>query len=196
MLDITIEEFNRIKDLKTRHRKLLLGRDMFLLSFYLGGLNFADLVNINFSGSSISYERKKTINKKQGNKIVTLSIPNEARQIIRKYMKRSGKLDFGYKFSYPNMQRYICRCIKLLGEHLGIQTNMCYYSARKTFSQFAFDLGIRTEIIEYCIGQSMKENRPIYNYVRVMQRQADAAIRRVIDYTNDPESFEIDILVG
>lgn len=35
----------------------------------------------------------------------------------------------------------------------------------------------------------MKENRPIYSYVRVMQKQADAAIMRVIDYTNNPQKY-------
>lgn len=81
-------------------------------------------------------------------------------------------------------------------EGILIKSNISFYSARKTFSQFAFDLGIRTEIVEYCLGQSMKENRPIYNYVRVMQRQADAAIKMVIDYTNNPYKYELNILVG
>ena len=78
---------------------------------------------------------------------------------------------------------------------MDIKTSMCYYSARKTFSQFAFDLGVRTEIIEYCIGQSMKENRPIYNYVRVMQKQADLVIRKVINYAEHPENYEINIMI-
>ena len=52
-------------------------------------------------------------------------------------------------------------------------------------------LGVKTEVIEYCIGQTMKTNRPIYNYVRVMQRQADACIRKVIDYTENPDAFDL-----
>ena len=115
-------------------------------------------------------------------------------EIIRKYRTVSGKLNFGYKFSYVNFLRYVNHCLKELRDELSINSNVSSYSARKTFSQFAFDLGIRTEIVEYCLGQSMKENRPIYNYVRVMRRQADAAIRMVIDYTNDPEKFKLDIL--
>ena len=67
--------------------------------------------------------------------------------------------------------------------------NKTYLIALK-LAQFAFMIGIRTEVVEYCIGQSVKKNRPIYNYVRVMQKQADAAVRKVIQYTVDPESFE------
>lgn len=193
--DITVEEFIAIRDFKTIHKRLSIGRDVFLISFYLGGINLIDLLNIDFSGKSINYVRSKTSNKKQGIKNVSLNIPEEVKPILNKYMKRNGKLDFGYKFSYSNLQRYINRCIKTLGVTLGVKTDMCYYSARKTFSQFAFDIGIRTEIIEYCIGQSMKENRPIYNYARVMQKQADSAISKIIDYTNYPEKYELNVMV-
>lgn len=189
LLDITVEEFNRIRSLETKHKALILAKDAFLLSFYLGGINLADLVAIDFSRSFIEFTRKKTELSKQGNKVVQLTIPEEAKLIIKKYLKRNGKLDFGYKFTYSNFQRYLNRCLKKLAKEVGITSEFSYYSARKTFSQFAFDLGIKTEIIEYCIGQSMKENRPIYNYVRVMQKQADAAIARVIDYTENPEKY-------
>ena len=190
LLDITVDEFNKIRLLETKHRSLILAKDAFLLSFYLGGINLADLVEIDFSNSFIEFTRKKTELSKQGDKVVRLSIPDEAKPIIKKYVKRNGKLDFGYKFTYSNFQRYLNRCLKKLAREVGIISDFSYYSARKSFSQFAFDLGIKTEIIEYCIGQSMKENRPIYNYVRVMQKQADTAITRVIDYTKNPKKYE------
>lgn len=193
-LDLTIEEFVKIKNFETKHKRLGLARDILLLSFYLGGINLADLVVTDFSGDSIVYVRKKTSNKKQGEKTVTFSIPDAAKPLIKKYRSRSGKLDFGYKFTYSNFQRYLNHCLKSLAKHLSIESKISYYSARKTFSQFAFDLGIRTEIVEYCLGQSMKENRPIYNYVRVMKRQADAAIQMVIDYTENPDEHKLNIV--
>lgn len=193
-LDITIEEFVKIQSLETKHKRIGLAKDLFLLSFYLGGMNLADVVQVDFSGDVIKYVRQKTSLNKEGDKVITFSVPEEAKAIIKKYIKRNGKLDFGYNFTYSNFQRYLNRCLKSLADEAGIETDFSYYSARKTFSQFAFDLGIKTELIEYCIGQSMKENRPIYNYIRVMQRQADAAIRRVIDYTNEPGKFELSVV--
>lgn len=193
-LDLVIEDFIRIKNFKTVHKRLSLARELFLLSFYLGGVNLADIVNIDFSGDTINYVRQKTANKKQGERNVIFQIPDEVKPIIKKYRQRNGKLDFGYNFTYSNFQRYLNHCLKSLGEKLDIKSNITFYSARKTFTQYAFDLGIKTEIIEYCIGQSVKENRPIYNYVRVMQKQADMALRRVIDYTNNPERFELSVV--
>ena len=64
-----------------------------------------------------------------------------------------------------------------------------FYSARKSFVQHGFELGIPLEILEYCIGQSMKTNRPIFNYVKIMRQHADLAIRQILDNlkeTGDP----------
>ena len=192
LLDITIDEFRRIRCLKTCHKRIGLARDLFLLSFYLCGMNLADIVEADFSTDEMQFVRKKTCRKKSGINVVSFSIPSEAKLIINKYVKRNGRLDFGYEFSYRNFQRYLNFCFKKLAEAVGITTDFSFYSARKTFSQFAYDLGVRTEIIEYCIGQTMKENRPIYNYIRIMRKQADAAIRKVIDYTEHPENYSLE----
>ena len=48
-------------------------------------------------------------------------------------------------------------------------------------SNMVFELGIPLETLEYCIGQSMKSNRPIFNYVRIMRKHADEAIRKILD---------------
>ncbi len=192
LLDITIDEFRRIRGLKTSHKRIGLARDLFLLSFYLCGMNLADIVEADFSTDEMQFVRKKTCRKKSGINVVSFFIPPEARIIINKYIKRNGRLDFGYGFSYGNFQRYLNFCFKKLAEAVGITTGFSFYSARKTFSQFAYDLGVRTEIIEYCIGQTMKENRPIYNYIRIMRKQADAAVRKVIDYTEHPENYSLD----
>ena len=59
----------------------------------------------------------------------------------------------------------------------GINRKVSYYSARKTFAQHGYDIGIEIEKIEYCIGHSMKNNRPIFNYIRIMQEHADKVFR-------------------
>ena len=57
-----------------------------------------------------------------------------------------------------------------------IRDRVSYYSARKTFAQHGYDIGIEIEKIEYCIGHSMKNNRPIFNYIRIMQNMLQAPI--------------------
>ena len=59
-MDITVEEFQRIKDLKASEYKLNLARNIFLFSFYLGGINLADLVKVDLKENTLKDERKKT----------------------------------------------------------------------------------------------------------------------------------------
>lgn len=190
-LDISITDFVKIRDADTSESKrLTFAKDIFLLSFYTGGVNFADIVKIDFSGNEISYTRQKSKEHKRKDKVTRISITQEAREIISKYINAKGVLDFGYNFSYVNLCRYINSCLKRLAKELGITSNISFYSARKTFAQFAAEIAIPYPIIEYCLGHSVKTGITINSYVKVKPQQADAAIRRVIEYTKNPEMFE------
>jgi hypothetical protein len=81
-----------------------------------------------------------------------------------------------------------------IGEMLGFEKRLMYYSARKTFCQFGYEIGVPLYVLEYAIGQSIKEagNRPIFNYIKIMRQQADYAIRAIIDYSkSDDDESEI-----
>lgn len=189
-MDITVEEFQRIRNLKASEYKLNLARNVFLLSFYLGGINLADLVKADLSGPVLRYERQKTADHKRGDRSTVIAIPKETRELI-KWCDKFSVFKCKTETEYKNLQRYINKCLSLLAEKVGIKTTFSYYSARKTFCQFAFEIGTPLEIVEYCIGQTMKTNRPIFNYVRVMQKQADSAIQKIIDFTEHPEQYEL-----
>ena len=163
--DLSIEEFQKIQRAEVEGKRLNLGRDMFLLSFYLCGINLKDLLSVDLSVDILSFERIKTVHAK------------------------SGFLDLGYSYTYSNLQKYINLCMRELKEHLGIKQTLCFYSARKTFAQFASELGIPDGVIDYCLGHSDKNRGIIRYYTKVKQKQAEIAINRVIDYTNNPEKY-------
>lgn len=182
-IDISIEQFRKLKSYSGKSRIEKIAKDLWFLSFYLGGINLIDLLKIDFSVSGqIEYVRTKTKNTKRGDKRIEISIPTEAKTIIDKYVSKSGMLNFDYNFSYENFNRYVGRTLRKIGKEIGIK-RLCYYSARKTFVQYGFELGIPLEVLEYTIGQSMKQNRPIYNYIRIMRKHADEAIAKIIKFT-------------
>ena len=184
-IDISVEELAAIRDAQPKLKKQRIARDLFMLSYYLGGINLIDLLNIDFrSVSVLEYVRHKSRNTKTSDKRISFTIQPEAKELIIKWMNRNtGKLDFGYKFSYKNFLQFITRSIKSLAKDLDIQNykKVCYYTARKSFVQHGFDLGISLEVLEYCIGQSVKNNRPIFNYLKIMRKHADIAFRQILD---------------
>lgn len=184
-LDISVEDVRAIRDAQPRLKKQRIARDIFMLSYYLGGINLIDLLEIDFRGVSVlEYTRHKSRNMKLSDKRISFTLQPEAKKLISKWMNRNtGRLDFGYKFSYKNFLAYVTRSIKSLAKDIDIQDyrKVCYYTARKSFVQHGFDLGISLEVLEYCIGQSVKNNRPIFNYLKIMRKHADVAFRQILD---------------
>lgn len=191
-VDLSIETFNKIRLAHPDERKLRVAHDLFCLSFYLGGINLIDLLQVNFKGTdTLEYVRVKTRNTVVGIRTISFSIPEPAKVIIDRWMNRNtGKLDFGYKFSYPNFSRYLTRSLAALAKELGITEKVVYYSARKSFAQYASEIGIPDGIIDYCLGHSDKSKGVIRYYTKVRQKQADMAISRVIDYVDNPEKYK------
>ena len=181
-LDISVDEVKPIRDSIPKEKSLRMARDLFMLSYYLGGINLIDLMQFNFkTRDTIEYIREKSKNTKKGDKKISFSIPEEAKPIIKEWMGKNGKLNFGYKYTYDNFRKFVTKEIKRLAENIGIESHVVYYSARKSFVQHGFELGISLETLEYCIGQSMKKNRPIFNYVKIMRKHADIAIRKILN---------------
>ena len=191
-VDLPIEVFNKIRLAHPKEKKLRVAHDLFCLSFYLGGINLIDLLQINFKNVEVlEYIRTKSRNTTHGTRTISFSIPSQAKDIINLWMnKNTGRLDFGYKFSYPNFSRYLTRSLASLAKELGITEKVVYYSARKSFAQYASEIGIPDGIIDYCLGHSDKSKGVIRYYTKVRQKQADMAIARVIDYVNNPEKYK------
>lgn len=180
---LSIEEIKKIRDVKIASRYVSFVRDLFMLSYYLGGINAADLVRINFneSGDVLHYERYKTRNRAKINKYVEFEIPEEAKEILARIKDRSGvikKSEGDKKRAFSNKLRYF---FPKLREATGIK-NLVFYSARKSWSQHAFDLGIKESVIDYVLGHTLgKGGSSLYKYIYVTPEMATEAIRKVLD---------------
>lgn len=185
-LDITIEELRKLITYRTAYKSRQRAVDFFLLSYYLGGINLIDLIAYDFRDYAkkvtLRYVRRKTRFKKSSVQYIEFTIPTEAFPLIDKYMNpQTGHLIDIPASRYRSTLNYIDLALASVAQELGIEHHLSYYSARKSFVQHGFELGIPLETLEYCIGQTMKRNRPIFNYVKIMRQHADAAIRLIMD---------------
>lgn len=182
---LTPEQLIKLRDAKLYGAMQQTTRDYIMLSFYLGGINIADLLSINFKAlrhkRRLKYIRNKTKSQQKANKYVEFDIPDEAMPYIEKYMRPDGYL--GTKYQRKDMlHSYFSQSIKSLREQTGLN-NLIYYSARKTFAQIAFNLGIPTGVIDFILGHKLnKQGRTLYNYIYVSPEKATDAIRRVLDF--------------
>ena len=79
------------------------------------------------------------------------------------------------------MRNFFISNMRKLAELTGIP-NLIYYSARKSFSQHAFELGVSTSTIDYILGHRVdKDGSSLYNYISVTPQIASEAVRKVLD---------------
>lgn len=182
---LNVDEIRMIRDHDITKKGKKKARDIFMLSYYLGGVNIADLAKMSFKKGqkNICYERTKTERQQKLNKYVEFEIPKEAWEIIN----RTADMD-GYvlgKKAVDSLTNFVNYNIHLISKELGIK-DFIYYSARKSFSQHAFQLGISTSVIDYILGHKLdKGGTSLYHYISVTPEMATEAIRKVIDNLNN-----------
>ena len=82
-----------------------MARDIFMLTYYLGGINLRDLMEYDFTkGNCMRYIRHKTRNSKKNENEIAFTIQPEAQAIIDRYISENGKLVFG---KYKSYEKYI-----------------------------------------------------------------------------------------
>lgn len=164
-------------------------QDLFMLSYYLGGINNKDIEKIDFRGlRTLKYVRTKTDGANKVNPFVEFDIPDEAFPIINRHMRADGTMDF---FTRGYVSNDVSHMGRVARAEVGLP-QMTFYSARKSFAQHAFQLGVSESIIDYILGHSLNAGRKstIYSYIKVTPAMATAAIRKVIDFINGKNNFD------
>lgn len=182
---LTIEQLRTIRDAEFDGRykgQMTFCRDLFMLSFYLCGMNLVDIMRLDLTKPTIRFLRQKTMNYRPEEQSTEFTIQPEARVLIDRLIVQ-GQIQYKHKDrTYYSLTRTLNRHLKNIAKACNIDSRLIYYSARKTFAQLANELMIKDSIIEFCIGDSTSTgNKTIGNYIHVNRRMADATIRKVFD---------------
>lgn len=133
--EVSIHDLLRIRDADlpegSREEQ---ARDMFMLSFYLCGMNAKDLYDYTGRvGNRLQYERSKTRDRRRDRALISLAVPDEAIPLLEKYhgkflQRRYSRVD--------NLRRALHIGITALGDRLGLD-GLTFYHARHVFSTLA-----------------------------------------------------------
>lgn len=174
--------------------------DYFKLTFYLIGINPADILNCdqsNIIDGRLQYRRKKT------GRLYSIRIEPEAKEIIERY-KGVNKL-VNFSENMRNYKQFVGKAnkgLKAIGQVIKVRNenkkahdfqkefhikynslfpNISLYWARHTWATIAFSIGIPEEIIAEALGHS-HGNRTTAIYIDKSVANIDAANRKVLDY--------------
>jgi len=193
---LTPEQVAQLRDLDNPPASVAKFRDLFLLSYYLGGINFCDLCRVNFAeaGATLKYARAKTQRRAKVNPFVEFTIPKQARPIIDRYIAPSGFLRPYKRENDPRCYNALVQAAERVRTLYPAFGYITFYSARKSFAQHAFALGVSESVIDYILGHALGGGRPtsLYNYIAVTPSMATEAVEKVaaaldaIDTKNRP----------
>ena len=188
---LTPDQVRFIRDSEDSHKAYIKFRDLFMLSYYLGGINIIDLARINFDEciDTLKYIRTKTERKTKVNPYVEFEIPDEAKPIIKKYKGEDGKLVISNCTDIDHCHD-IGSTIRRYRDDIGLP-NLTFYSARKSFAQHAFMLGESESVIDYILGHSLGggHNKMLFAYIKVTPVMATACVRKVCDFIASSRNF-------
>jgi site-specific recombinase XerD len=190
---LTAEQLRLLRDYPCEEYQIRY-RDMFMLMFYLIGVNAADLFNAKHSAlvnGRFEYKRAKT------GKLYSIKVEPEAQAIIEKYKGKDYLLNI--MDEYGNYKDFLHRMgigLKQIGEAerkgLGgkksrnpLFPDLSSYWARHTWATVAAELDVPKEVIAHALGHSWANSTTTDIYIRFDMKKVDEANRKVIDFVNN-----------
>ena len=190
---LTAEQLRLLRDYPCEEYQIRY-RDMFMLMFYLIGVNAADLFNAKHSAlvnGRFEYKRAKT------GKLYSIKVEPEAQAIIEKYKGKDYLLNI--MDEYVNYKDFLHRMgigLKQIGETerkgLGgkksrnpLFPDLSSYWAIHTWATVAAELDVPKEVIAHALGHSWANSTTTDIYIRFDMKKVDEANRKVIDFVNN-----------
>lgn len=196
---LTAEQIRRIATIKG-DRCENFAIDMFLLSFYLIGINLVDLYHLtpdNVQDDVLTYSRSKTAGKRKDKAVISVRIEPEARVLLEKYSDMTGKRLLNLYLRYRkhiNMTLCLNTYLKRLCNYDDTLPNdLTYYYARHTWATIAYnDCGLDMQTIHEALNHASSSEMKITDvYVKKDFSRIWEANRKVMDYVfgekNNPQ---------
>lgn len=189
--NLSVEQLRQLRDYQCEpHHKLY--RDIFMLMFYLMGINSIDLLEATpdqIVNGRLEYRRAKT------GKLYSILIPPEAMEIIDRYRGKKHLLNIRERYeNYKNFAHRMNHELQEIGDmrHVGRGGKKVYtplfpklttYWARHTWATIAANLDIPFETISAALGHSYG-SATTNIYIDFNQKKVDEANRKVIDFVS------------
>jgi hypothetical protein len=155
-----ISEIAKIRDVVLeKNSRAELARDLFMLSFYLVGMNAADIYELpDKIGKRIGYNRAKTRDRRKDKAFISVKVIPEAKPLLEKY---AGKLQARY-VNIAGLNAAINKGLAVVSTETGI-LNIDFYDARHTVGTEARNTcRFSLEDVKIALNQKERDISDIY----------------------------------
>jgi integrase len=180
---ISRDELRRLESLEPSTERQRLAKDVFLFSFYGGGINFVDLAQLHWCDLSTevhntnNFQRLNYTRQKTGGKF-SITLLSPAAAVIAAYRSQTYATPSSYIFPILDLTKHINlgqiknrlhkvlgqvnHDLKILGELAQISIPLTTYVARHSFATTLKQAGINTAIISQAMGHKSEAVTAVY----------------------------------
>lgn len=137
---LTLDQLRRVLSASPKSSRGKLALDVFALSFYLIGMNTADLYALrksDLSGNVLTYRRAKTDSRRQDHAEIQIRVEPEAEGLVRAYKGQKTLLSFADRYAdFRGFNKAVNAGLKELGQLAGVPGLNSGY-ARHTWATLA-----------------------------------------------------------
>lgn len=192
---LTAEQLRTLRDYPCEEYQIRY-RDIFMLMFYLIGINAADLFMAKpeqVVNGRLEYKRAKT------GRLYSILLQPEAKAILQKYKGHNYLLNIMDEYSnYKDFLHRMGIALKDIGEtkrvgrggkkvRTPLFPEISSYWSRHTWATIAAELDVPKEVIAHALGHSWVLNTTTDIYIRFDEKKVDEANRKVIDFIGNEE---------
>lgn len=185
-----IREISEFSQKNKRRKTSTFARDVYMLSFYLAGLNSADMHGdlIRANNGRLEYERRKTRDRRDDDAFISIKIIPEAQELIHKYRDKSGRRLLCFYHKYADIRAFtkaIHRGLRSMCEDMEIEP-IQFYSARHSFATIARNkCGVSKDDVNLALNHAAfnSSEKMADTYIDVDYDLVDNVIDKVMEYT-------------
>ena len=192
--ELDAKTIRKIRDSKWKRKLDNQARDMFMISFYLVGINTIDLYNLlKPVNDIITYNRAKTDSRRNDKAEMQIRVEPELKQIIEQYQGLDDKC-FNIFQQYSNHEgftRAFNNGLKRIGKELQLPRKLTTYFVRDSWATIASnDCEVLDDHIEMALNHSIQKKKLTLGYIKKDFSKVWKANRKVIDFLNKKEEEE------
>lgn len=170
----------------TKGARYNLAKDVFMLSFFLVGMNSADLFSCSqYKDGRIIYERQKTRNRRSDRALMSVKVPDIAMSLFEKYRDKKGS---GHVFRFWRMyadkgtfNAAINKGLDVVGKRIG-EPELTFYAARHSWATIAVnDCGIDKWTVHLALNHVDPATAITDIYIKKSWKPVDEANGKVIE---------------
>lgn len=179
--------FCKIRDHVCTFERAAFSRDMFMMMFYMMGINIGDLYRLDQPvDGRLNYERSKTDTDDNEMFMLSIKIEPELQILIDKYSSKGFLSDVKNRYSsIDSFRSSLNKGLKEIGEEISI-SKLSSNWARHSWASIARNKAdISKPDIDFCLGHVSKEHKMTDIYIDIDYSICDKANRKVLNLLTD-----------